>query len=124
MNLNINENIKELVEKVMADEALMNKFKECNSVEEAYKLATSIVDGYTLEEFQQTMIKLNGMISNQTKGELTDDDLQQVAGGSKGTDIADTVLQTVSATAGIVSAVSGIVSASAGIAGAAASAAT
>lgn len=84
-NLEINESIKKLVEKVTSDETLMNKFKDCASVEEAYKLATSVVDGYTLEEFQQTMVKLNGMISNQTKGELTDDDLQQVAGGKMNT---------------------------------------
>ena len=78
----MNENIKELLRKVSADESLAAKFTEISDPDEAYALASSIQEGFTKEEFIQTMSKMRDMSEQQ--GELSDDDLAQVAGGLSG----------------------------------------
>ncbi|WP_347489114.1 Nif11-like leader peptide family RiPP precursor [Desulfoscipio sp. XC116] len=74
------EAMKSFIEKLGKDEALQNKLKACKSPEEAFEVAKGAVDGLSFDEFTSTMKKLNESITK-NKGELSDDDLEQVAGG-------------------------------------------
>ncbi len=75
----MSENISLLFQKVQEDEALAEKFKSITNPDEAYALAASLQDGFTKEEFISAMEQLNS-------GELSDDDLAAMAGGSQLTD--------------------------------------
>ncbi len=74
------ENLKNLFDEIKKDDALVEKFKQCKTAEEAYAVATAVADGYTLEEFKEIMMKIDSAVKN-TNLELSDDDLDQVAGG-------------------------------------------
>ncbi len=75
----MSENISLLFQKVQEDEALAEKFKSITNPDEAYALAASLQDGFTKEEFLSAMEQINS-------GELSDDDLAAMAGGSQLTD--------------------------------------
>ena len=75
----MSENISLLFQKVQEDEALAEKFKSITNPDEAYALAASLQDGFTKEEFLSAMERINS-------GELSDDDLAAMAGGSQLTD--------------------------------------
>ncbi len=53
-----NENIRKFLEKVGADQDLQKRFAKIRDPEEAYKLAISVQDGFTKEEFSAEMQKL------------------------------------------------------------------
>lgn len=74
------ESMKSFIEKLGQDEALQNNLKACKSPEEAFDVAKAAVSGLNFDEFVSTMKKLNESITK-SKGELSDDDLEQVAGG-------------------------------------------
>ncbi len=74
----MNENIKNLLEKVSGDEALLARFSACKTVDEAYDLASSLVGGYTKEEFVEVMTALNAA----NDADISDEDLAEAAGGS------------------------------------------
>lgn len=74
------EEIKLFLQKVASDEALQKKLKDCKSPEEAYEFASSVQDGFTFEEFTETMKKLR----NEVGEELTDEDLAKASGGTIG----------------------------------------
>ncbi len=76
----MNENLKRLFEKIKNNKALIEKFKVCKTDEEAYTVATSIADGYTIEEFKEITTKIYNAVKN-SNSELSDEDLNQVAGG-------------------------------------------
>lgn len=76
----MNENLKKLFDEIQKDESLVEKFKNCKTAEEAYAVATAVADGYTIEEFKEIMMKIDRTVKN-TNGELSDDDLDHVAGG-------------------------------------------
>jgi predicted ribosomally synthesized peptide with nif11-like leader len=73
----VNENIIKFLEKVSTDEELLAKMQKATNPDEAYAIASSVQDGFTKEEFIEAMQELNA----QTNQELSDDDLEQVAGG-------------------------------------------
>ena len=75
----MNENIKNFIQKVAADESLQAKMQAFTDMDEAYEYAASIQDGFTKEEFSKVMTKLSEMVSD--NGELSDEDLANVAGG-------------------------------------------
>ena len=75
----MSENISLFFQKVQEDEALAEKFKSITNPDEAYALAASLQDGFTKEEFLSVMEQINS-------GELSDDDLAAMAGGSQLTD--------------------------------------
>ena len=75
----MSENISLLFQKVQEDEALAEKFKSITNPDEAYALAASLQDGFTKKEFLSAMEQINS-------GELSDDDLAAMAGGSQLTD--------------------------------------
>ena len=75
-DLYINENIKLFGEKLANNKELQEKFKQVKDPDEAYALAASIQDGFTKEEFINTMLEVQ-----KRSRDLTDEDLEQVAGG-------------------------------------------
>ena len=75
----MNENIKEFVQKVAANESLQAKMQSFSDADEAYEFASSIQDGFTMEEFVTVMTKISENISG--SNELSDEDLANVAGG-------------------------------------------
>jgi predicted ribosomally synthesized peptide with nif11-like leader len=74
----VNQNIVEFLKKVADDEELQAKMQKATNPDEAYAIASAVQDGFTKEEFVETMQAINA----QTDKELSEDDLAQVAGGS------------------------------------------
>lgn len=73
----MNENFKQLWDKVGRDKELQLKLSRSRTLEEAYKLASSIQGGFTKEEFQAEVNRLN----EEQMGDLSDEDLDKIAGG-------------------------------------------
>ncbi len=72
-----NENIRKLLEKVSANPELQARFAKIRDTDEAYKLAVSVQDGYTKEEFVTEVKKL---YTEATK-DLSEEDIARLAGG-------------------------------------------
>lgn len=70
------------LKKAAEDKDLQERIMACKSPEEAYVVASSVQDGFTLEEFVETMTKINELSSR----ELSDEDLAVAAGGAVSTD--------------------------------------
>ncbi|MGN0649300.1 MAG: Nif11-like leader peptide family RiPP precursor [Oscillospiraceae bacterium] len=68
---------KEFIEKMASDEALAKKLEGCKSPEEAYEVAKEAGLTDDIETFKGIMTAVN----KQLKGELSDDELENVAGG-------------------------------------------
>lgn len=92
------EAMKSFIEKLGQDEALQDKLKACKSPEEAFAVAKGAVDGLNLDDFISTMKKMNESLT-QSKGELSDADLEQVAGGWSDSETVAVVTATVGAVA-------------------------
>ena len=88
----MNEKIKEFLQKVAGDEALAAKLEACKSPDEAYALASSVVEGFTKEEFISVMEKIKAATEN--GAELSDEDISKMAGG---VDTSQVVISTVAA---------------------------
>ena len=73
----MNENIKKFLEKVEQSPELQAQFAQIRDPEEAYKLATSVQDGFTKDEFIAEMKKLYEAAIQ----DLSDEDIAKVAGG-------------------------------------------
>ncbi|MGN0648813.1 MAG: Nif11-like leader peptide family RiPP precursor [Oscillospiraceae bacterium] len=67
----------EFIEKMSKDEALAKKMSECKSPEEAYETAKEAGLTDDIESFKTVMTAVNKKI----KGELSDNELDNVAGG-------------------------------------------
>lgn len=80
------EEIKLFLQKAAEDEELQQKLAACRSPEEAYALASSVQDGFTFEEFVETMTKMNDIVNNGDQ-ELSDEDLAMAAGGMSVTEM-------------------------------------
>lgn len=93
----MNENIKQFLEKVEADQELQAKLAQIKDPDEAYALASSIQPGFTKEEFITEMTRMKEAMDEN----VTDEDLAKSAGGmSDGEQIVIGVsLVTVSASA-------------------------
>ena len=83
----MNENIKLLLKKIEADPELQTKFAEAKDPDAAYALASSLQDGFTKEEFIDTMTKIKESMDEN----LSDEDLAKSAGGADTEDIILTV---------------------------------
>ena len=81
----MNEKIKEFLQKVAGDEALAAKLEACKSPDEAYALASGMVEGFTKDEFVSVMEKIKAATEN--GAELSDEDLSKMAGGVDWTDV-------------------------------------
>ena len=73
----MNENIKKFLEKVQQSPELQAKFAQIRNPDEAYKLAASIQDGFSKEEFIAEMKKLYEAAIQ----DLSDEDIAKIAGG-------------------------------------------
>ena len=73
----MNENIKKFLEKVQQSPELQAKFAQIRNPDEAYKLAASIQDGFSKEEFIAEMTKLYEAAIQ----DLSDEDIAKIAGG-------------------------------------------
>ena len=72
----MNESIKKFLEKLAQDPELIAKLSAIQDPDEAYKLASSVQDGFTREEFITAMKEIAA-----ADGDLTDADLKKFAGG-------------------------------------------
>ena len=75
---------KEFIEKLTKDETLANKMAGCKAPEEAYEVAKKAGLTDDFEAFKTIMTAVNKRI----KCELSDDELDNVAGGADATDVA------------------------------------
>lgn len=75
----MNEKLIELLEEVKKNEELQAKMEKAQSIDELYAVTTQYVDGYSLDELKEGL----KFIKSQTSDELSDEDLEMVAGGSK-----------------------------------------
>ena len=78
----MNKNINLFLKKLLTDEELRAKFEAAKSPEEAYQLACSVQDGFTMKEFVEAMQVLYGA----DNADITDEDLAAAAGGEGGPD--------------------------------------
>ena len=107
----MNEKIKEFLQKVAGDEALAAKLQACKSPDEAYALASGMVEGFTKEEFVSVMEKIKAATEN--GAELSDEDISKMAGGVDWSDVGITA--GASAASGVVTWLSGVAAATAAI---------
>jgi predicted ribosomally synthesized peptide with nif11-like leader len=84
----MNKNLIAFSEKLVNDPELGEKMSACKSPDEAYAIASAVQDGFTKEEFVETMTE----ILNVAKGsELSREDLLKVSGGTDCGDYDSTI---------------------------------
>ena len=88
----MNESIKKFLEKAEQDPAFITKMRAVQDSDEAYRLASSVQDGFTKEEFITAMKELAA-----ANGDLTDADLKKFAGGTDTKEVFSIASATVSA---------------------------
>lgn len=76
----MNEKLMELLEVLKENEELQAKVKNAKNIDEVYAVTTQYVDGYTVKELEEGLKFIKVQISSD---ELSDEDLEMVAGGSK-----------------------------------------
>lgn len=74
----MNENLKQVLSKVGEMPEIQEKLKNAGSLDEVYEIMQSVQSGYTLDEFKAAMTELKEAKTE----ELSDEDLEGVAGGS------------------------------------------
>lgn len=77
----MSETMKQFLTKLAADEALQEALKGAKSPEEAFAIAQGAVAGLDFGEFTQTMNMVKQLTAKGDSSELSDDDLDLVAGG-------------------------------------------
>lgn len=101
----MNENLKLLFEKIGEDSELLAKLQTITDPDEAYELLSNVQGGYTKEEFVDAMKQIQE-IQTANNGDLSDEDLEKLAGGiSWEESVSYTVTAAVSGAAGGVGAV-------------------
>ena len=88
----LNESIKKLMQKLHDDKAAGDRIFGADSFEDAYQMAIAIQDGFSKDEFAEA---LNTMMekaqSSEKSAELDFDSLENVAGGTVGEAIDDSI---------------------------------
>lgn len=74
----MNANILEFLKKLNQNPEVTAKLSATRDPDEAYKLASSLQDGFTQEEFESAMKDLAAAAE---AGEISDADLEKIAGG-------------------------------------------
>lgn len=78
----MNKNLIKLFDKLAAEPELLKEFNEQKDLESLYKFSLSIVDGYTMEEFEKILNEVVKACSNQSDvQEVLASDLERVSGG-------------------------------------------
>lgn len=91
----INDGLLELLK----NEELMTQMSKCANETECYDLVKNKLD-INFEDFKSSMALANDYLKESETGLLSDDDLDQVAGGKSGGDIARDVISTAATVAG------------------------
>lgn len=96
--------------KLVQDEESLKAFENCKSPEEGYEVVKRFLPNISMEEFQGNMQIMSSYLEESKDGLLSDDDLDEVAGGKssstkKDIKIATGVLSGAGAAAGVVAAV-------------------
>ena len=91
----MNENIKKFLEKAAQAPELLAKMSVIQDPDEAYRLASSVQDGFTKEEFITAMKEFAAV-----NGDLTADDLKKFAGGGTSELVSMSISASVSAGTG------------------------
>lgn len=79
--INITDTMRSFLERLENEEELQKKLQDCKSPEEAFAVAKDAVSELDKNEFFETMKKINDSVAKNESGELSDSDLEQVAGG-------------------------------------------
>ncbi|GHV24012.1 hypothetical protein FACS189465_0280 [Clostridia bacterium] len=75
-------NIELALEKILENPEMIEKLKNCKTLEEIYEIAVSVRDGYTKEEFKDYIAHVTkGIQSSVSNGILNENDLSEVSGG-------------------------------------------
>lgn len=74
----MNENLKQVLSQVGEMPEIQEKLKSAGSLDEVYEIMQSVQSGYTLDEFKAAMAELKDAKTE----ELSDEDLDSVAGGA------------------------------------------
>ena len=78
----MNENLLKLLDILMEDQEVLERFSNQDSIDELYKFSTSIVAGYSLEEFKEFLKTLaENNQDTQATEKISDENLDGVAGG-------------------------------------------
>lgn len=85
------ENVNLFLKKFVEDADLADRLSTCKSPDEAYAIASSVQDGFTKEEFIETM----KIIDAANRGELSEEDLRAVSGGDSCSTITTVTTATV-----------------------------
>ena len=89
----MNENIKAFLAKVEASPDLQTQLSQLRDPDEAYKLAASVQDGFTKDEFVSEMTKLY----EAQVADLSDEDISKIAGGTSDSVVYSLATTTISA---------------------------
>ena len=81
----MNESMKKLLEKAAQDPELAAKLSACKTPEEAYAVASGVVEGFSKEEFISTMAQLKAAADMSTT--LSEEDIRKMAGGDVDWDV-------------------------------------
>jgi len=73
--------INDKIMKLTEDEAILQKMSTANSPEECYELVKDRIEGVSFEEFQASMSVAAAYVQESQSGELSENDLDMVAGG-------------------------------------------
>ena len=104
----LNDNLLKLVQ----TEGVLAKFAEAQDPEVCYEIAKEAGVEITKEEFVANMEIMKSYLEEQEEGLLSEDDLDQVAGGKMSTnDAVEVTLVAISAGAGVIGAIAGVVGA-------------
>lgn len=95
--------MEKFLNRLAEDETLRSEFLKQTTPEGAYKVAKPYIGSMTMEEFAEQMVGLAKLMTKAESGELTEDDLDTVAGGASFTGF----LQKVSDFGGKISAANG-----------------
>lgn len=74
--------MEKFLNRLAEDETLRSEFLKQTTPEGAYKVAKPYIGSMTMEEFAEQMVGLAKLMTKAESGELTEDDLDTVAGGA------------------------------------------
>lgn len=91
--------------KLVQDPEIIKAFGECKTPEGGYEIVKKQLPAISMEEFQNNMQIMHSYLEESQEGLLSDEDLDEVAGGKGGVEIATGVLGGVGAVGGVVAGV-------------------
>ena len=97
--------INDALYEAMKDQDFVDKLAQAKTPEDCYAVAKEAGMEVSKEEFEKSMEIMKSYLEESQEGVLSEEDLDQVAGGKmSGKDTADIVLGTISAAAGVAAA--------------------